>query len=260
MATDQQAVVSFDTVPDPGTEPATEPVITPQEPLAQPADNSELPEKFRGQSVQQVAKAYSELESLAAKHAGRIGQLEQLIKELQQSQPAAQASVTSDDILDDPAAAIRSQVAREVEPLRQQVAATAEQQFQSTLDAQRPGWREVVSDPRWGEWIAASPVRRAGAQLADRLDVTAAVELIDQYAAADQPNPQAIETARVDAVNEFKRARGVISESASAYRPGPGTIKRSEIQTLAETRPAEFLRRKGEFEAAYRNGLVIEDL
>jgi len=206
-------------------------------------EEEKVPERFKGKSAEEIARAYAELEQLNSRHANELGELRKTVSQLLElqnkpSEPAepAKKPVTVDDLYENADDSIRRVVREEsqsrIEDLekklqdaeRKATLAEARQAFES----KHPDWRTTLKDPAFVEWIKASPYRVRQAQVADQGDYDAADELFSTYAEISGVKEQAQQkSSRREAVKQASL------ESSGGSAPTPAEkYSRSKLEGL----------------------------
>ena len=242
--------------------PVAKPEASQSAPEKDNASEFTMPEKFKDKSIEDVVKAYQNVEQALGNKSNEVGELRKLTDQylLNQAQPQGQQSVDQadinevgfDDFVDNPAAAVDK--ALETNPrlqkLEQGLEADAAERSRKDLLSRHPDADEVVASPEFQEWIREQPIR--GRMLMDshaNRDVEAASGLLDMYkttAAAATEN--AIEERDAIAKGDLKKASVVKGGVANTKKP---VYSRAELIQLKITNPTAYAARSEEFNLAY---------
>ena len=229
---------------------------------AEPQDD--LPDKYRGKSVQDIVRMHQEAEKLLGKQSSEVGELRKVVDsyiqtQLSQQQQAPQKSEDDDyDFFTDPDKAVSRAIEnhpkiKEAEQYTQQYKkATALSQLQS----KHPDMQQILQDNRFAEWIQGSKIRtQLFVQADQQYDYEAADELFtlwkDRQATVKQ-TAQAEKAGRKEAVKAANtgNARGnPDSQSRKIYR-------RADIIKLMKTDPDRYQSLSDEIMKAYQEGRV----
>ena len=229
---------------------------------AEPQDD--LPDKYRGKSVQDIVRMHQEAEKLLGKQSSEVGELRKVVDsyiqtQLSQQQQAPQKSEDEDyDFFTDPDKAVSRAIEnhpkiKEAEQYTQQYKkATALSQLQS----KHPDMQQILQDNRFAEWIQGSKIRtQLFVQADQQYDYEAADELFtlwkDRQATVKQ-TAQAEKAGRKEAVKAANtgNARGnPDSQSRKIYR-------RADIIKLMKTDPDRYQSLSDEIMKAYQEGRV----
>jgi len=255
--------------------PEEEPIETTQELTNNSIENPEeeqpqepefdLPEKYRGKSVEELVQMHQELEKFSGKQSTEVGELRRLVDEHIQTQlstqQAPQQQQQEDDDVDffvDPQSAVNRAISnhpkiREAEAYTQQA---RQQATLSQLKSNHPDMESILQDPKFAEWIKGSKVRTQLFVQADQgYDYDAAHELFSLWKERNQVVQQ---TANVE-----KQARKNTLKSAStgnARGTAEGSRKkvyrRADIIKLMRTDPERYQSLSDELLKAYAEGRV----
>lgn len=207
---------------------------------AQERDADEgVPERFKGKSKAEIAKAWEEADRALARQGNELGSLrksvEDLSTELRQSREAPRPEktpVTLDDIYDNADGTLRRVIKEESDSriealekdLQQTRLALQVADARRTFEAAHPDYKEVIGDPEFMEWVKASTVRTQLAVVADQGNFDAANELFSTYKALKEAKVQRSAPRSTD-------ARKVSLERSGGATPAPEkTFSRSELQ------------------------------
>lgn len=162
------------------------------------ADDSNVPEKYRGKSVEDVIKMHQNSESRLGQLQNEVGQLRGLVSDLSMLQrepapttePEEDLDLSGDDLLRDPAKAIQQVVQRELKPLKEARDHESSQSIidKATNDLMRdfPDMESIVMQPEFAKFVDRTPSRqrlRDVAATGQGLDaVNAARTLLEDYA------------------------------------------------------------------------------
>ena len=240
-------------------------VETPEE--EQPQQEPELPEKYRGKSVEELVQMHQELEKFSGKQSTEVGELRKLVDDHIQTQliaqqaPQQQQQFDDEDDVDffvDPKTAVSRAIDNHPKILEAQ-AYTEQAKKQATLaqlQQNHPDMEAVLQDPKFAEWIKGSKVRTQLFVQADQgYDYDAANELFSLWKEKNQvvqQTAQAEKAARKSAVKSANtgNARGTAEGSRrKVYR-------RADIIKLMRTDPERYQSMSDELLKAYAEGRV----
>jgi hypothetical protein len=225
----------------------------------------DIPDKYRGKSVQDIVRMHQEAEKLLGKQSSEVGELRKVVDsyiqtQLSQQQYAPQQPEQDDDydFFTDPDKAVSKAIEnhpkiKEAEQYTQQYKkATALNQLQ----AKHPDMQQILQDNRFAEWIQGSKIRtQLFVQADQQYDYEAADELFtlwkDRQATVKQ-TAQAEKAGRKEAVKAANtgNARGnPDSQSRKIYR-------RADIIKLMKTDPDRYQSLSDEIMKAYQEGRV----
>lgn len=198
--------------PDPATEPGNldqleaelsaavtsrqEPNSTPQDPpsTSQVHNTPEVPEKYKGKSVEEIIEMHKNLESAYGRMANDLGQQRSLTdrlldlkrtEDLQSNSPQPLPEVTTDDILDKPGDIINQVVevklAEKENQLNSRLSQIETSMAQQACMSHHPDLDQVTQAPEFAEWLSRSPLRQQAANQAANGDWAEADALLTDY-------------------------------------------------------------------------------
>ena len=156
---------------------------------ARPKPASELPEKYRGKSIEEVAQMHSEVEKRLSVQGQEIGQVRKLADELmRQNLESKQQSIKQIepevDFFENPQAAIQKAVDNhpDVQSSKLAFANMQKMQIKQQLASTHPDFDEIAKDQNFADWVKSSPVRIKLFEAADAgYDFDSANELLSTY-------------------------------------------------------------------------------
>lgn len=223
---------------------------------------SELPDRYRGKSIEDVVKMHQEAEKVIGRQAQEVGEVRKLADELikqnlgAKSQPIEKQEPEV-DFFEDPQKAIQKTVETHPDILaaRQATMELKRMQTQQRIAQTHPDYAQIGSDPDFANWVKSSPVRISLYARADaEFDFDAANELLSTYKevrgikqkqtqqVADAERKQTMKAAQVD-------SGGTGESSKRVYR-------RADLIRLKMTDPSRYDAMSDEIMAAYREGRV----
>ena len=238
-------------------------VETPEE--EQPQQEPELPEKYRGKSVEDLVQMHQELEKFSGKQSTEVGELRRLVDDHIQTQLVAQQAPQQqqqqDDDVDffvDPKTAVSRAIDNHPKILEAQ-AYTEQAKKQATLaqlQQRHPEMESVLQDPKFAEWIKGSKVRTQLFVQADQgYDYDAANELFSLWKEKNQVVQQTAQAEKAARKSAVKSAN-----TGNARGTGEGSRKkvyrRADIIKLMRTDPERYQSLSDELLKAYAEGRV----
>ena len=240
-------------------------VETPEE--EQPQQEPELPEKYRGKSVEDLVQMHQELEKFSGKQSTEVGELRRLVDDhiqtqlVEQQAPQQQQQLDDEDDVDffvDPKTAVSRAIDNHPK-IREAQAYTELAKKQSTLaqlQQHHPDMETVLQDPKFAEWIKGSKVRTQLFVQADQgYDYDAANELFSLWKEKNQVVQQTAQAERVARKSAVKSAN-----TGNARGTGEGSRKkvyrRADIIKLMRTDPERYQSLSDELLKAYAEGRV----
>lgn len=255
----------------PQPEQPPEPQPTAEQPAAE-----DLPEKFRGKSPADIAKAYQELETRLGRQANEIGELRKTHDEfirsalarVNQPEPPKQEQDDDSEFFVNPRAAIKKLLQEDevIKELRAHKAETQQERAVRVFREKHPDAKEIAADPQFQEWVMKSPVRQAMLVHADRnFDAAAGDELFSTWkelkaargAGAPPPAADTADAARQQARDTQLKA-GVMPTGSAAPDTSDGkkVYRRSDLVRMMISDPERYASMGDEILSAYAEGRV----
>ena len=248
-----------------------DPIENPE--MEQPQED-DIPEKYRGKSVQDLVQMHQELERFSGKQSSEVGETRKEVSELrelvdsyiqtelstkQAPQPQQDDGDKDDvDFFVDPQSAVNRAIdnhpkIREAEAYTQQY---KQQAALSQLKSSHPDMESILQDPKFAEWIKGSKVRtQLFVQADQQYDYDAADELFNLWKEKNQvvqQTAQAEKMARQNAVKSAStgNARGSVEGSRKKV------YRRADIIKLMKSDPDRYNSLSDEILKAYAEGRV----
>lgn len=263
----QEEEVEFNDVKELGQEEQQEPQA--EKPAVEEKPEVAIPDKYQGKSVEDIVKMHQEAEKLIGKQAQEVGEVRRLADELLKRQLEEKKAVetpqeedTEVDYFSDPVSAVNQAVEKHpaIAEARQQAQSMKQQQVTQRLMEQFPNFNEVTQDPKFFEWIKASPVRtRLFTEAHSQFDYESAVELLSTWNMMNPSQPQ--ETSSPELVAESKKGtqQSLKTAAVNTGSPAPSsrkTYRRADLINLRLRDPARYEAMQDEILAAYAEGRV----
>ena len=224
----------------------------------------ELPNKFKGKSMEDIVSSYENLEKELGRKGQEIGELRRLTdgilqQQLTTSQSGTEVQEEETDFFDDPDKAVNKAIEshpkfREFEEQQKvQVAQATTQQLQN----EHPDYIEVVSDPKFQEWVQKSPVRTQLYVSAHNYDIDSARELIGNWKERSLiSNTSEAEANKATKRDQALKAGRGVSRTSSESTAGKKIYRRADLIRLRTQQPERYEALQPEILAAYSDGRV----
>jgi hypothetical protein len=239
-----------------------------EEPAVEEKPEVVIPDKYQGKSVEDIVKMHQEAEKLIGKQAQEVGEVRRLADELLKRQLQEKQAVetpqedTEVDYFSDPVSAVNQAVEKHpaIAEARQQAQSMKQQQVTQLLNQQFPNFNEITQDPKFFEWVKASPVRtRLFTEAHSQFDYESAAELLSTWNMINPSQPK--QTSSPELVAESKRgtANDLRTAAVNTGSPAPSsrkTYRRADLINLRLRDPARYEAMSDEIMAAYAEGRV----
>lgn len=220
----------------------------------------ELPEKYKGKSLQDVVKMHQEAEKAMGRQSSEVGELRKVVDDyisstIQPNEDSTQQQQYDEvDFYTDPQSAVDQAIARhpKIKAAEEVTQAFAKQNAMAQLQANHPDMQQILSDDKFAEWIKGSKIRTQLFVQADQgYDAEAANELFTLWKERKGAINQAVEAEKAGRQQAVKNgatgnARGnPDSQSSKKY------YRRAEIINLMKNDPDRYMALQDDIMRAY---------
>ena len=232
--------------------------------VAQEEPQQDIPEKYRGKSMEEIVKMHQEAEKLLGKQSSEVGQLRGVVDEYIQAQLSNQQAPVQQQVEDDVDFFVDPEkaVARAIEnhpKIKEAEAYTAQNKRQmalSQLQSKHPEMQEILNDNSFAEWVKGSKIRTQLFVQADQAyDYDAADELFSLWKERAGVAKQTVAVEKQARKQQLKSAN-----TGNARGTGEGSRKkvyrRADIIKLMKTDPERYSALSEEIFQAYAEGRV----
>lgn len=238
----------------------TEEVVKQEEP--------EVPEKYKGKSLDEIIRMHQEAEKLIGRQAQEVGEVRKLAdsllkQQLEQKHDAQPVKTQEIDWYEDPAKAVKAEIENNpiLRELREQTAKQAQMVALQTIEKAHPDFMEVASSNEFAEWVQGSKVRMQLFAQANNYDVDSALELLSTYKSLKAVKQQQTKAAdeSLKKVEEENRAKTLKAAAVQQGGTGESTktiYRRADLIRLRMEDPARYEAMADEILAAYNEGRV----
>jgi hypothetical protein len=238
-----------------------------EEPIVEDKPEVVIPNKYQGKSVEDIVKMHQEAEKLIGKQAQEVGEVRRLADELLKRELSHKQAVEpqeeenlNEKYFEDPVSAVNQAVDKHpaIVEARQQATSYKQNQVSQRLAQEFPNFNEVTNDPRFFEWVKASPVRtRLFTEAHSQFDYESAVELLSTWNMLNPSKPQ--ETSGL--VTESKKGtqqslRAASVDTGSSAPSSRKTYRRADLINLRLRDPQRYEAMQDEILSAYAEGRV----
>ena len=228
-------------------------------------EESKVPDKYQGKSLEEVVQMHQEAEKLLGRQSSEVGELRKVVDDYISSQtptsaPQQQTVEPEDDIdyFTDPQAVVNRAIENhpKIREAEQYTAQYKKQSSLATLQTKHPDMQTILQDAKFAEWIKASKIRtQLFVQADQQYDADAADELFslwkERKTVAQQP-AQVEKQARKQQV----RAANTGNARGSAEGSRKKVYRRADIIKLMKNDPDRYQALSDEIMAAYAEGRV----
>lgn len=232
------------------------------------AQEPEVPEKYKGKSLEEIIRMHQEAEKLIGRQAQEVGETRKLVDQLIQQQinvpKGDQSEATQEiDFFEDPKKAINQAVENHpaFKTMQEQAEYARIQSSLAQIEKKHPDYLDIANSQEFADWVKASKVRLQLFAVAQNYDVDAADELLSTYKALKGVSKAKEQQAVEEVVNNEKQQRKQNLRAASVQTGGTGEspqkfFRRQDILRLMMTDRDRYLALEPEIRQAYAEGRV----
>lgn len=222
----------------------------------------DMPEKYRNKSVKDIVRMHQEAEKLAGRHSSEIGELRKIVDDFVVSQTELKKEtkkpVDEADFFTNPSEAVKAML--DNDPRLKQAEDLYRQNTRNTalnhLQKNHPDMSDILNNPKFGEWIQGSNIRKRLYEQADKsFDYEAADELFSLWKERTQVVNQTV-SAEKSKRNQQVKAAATGSSNGSANSSNRKVYRRADIIKLMRDDPNRYESLSDEIMRAYAEGRV----
>jgi hypothetical protein len=223
---------------------------------------SELPEKYRAKSLEEVVRMHQEAEKLIGKQAQEVGEVRKLADELlKQNLDSKQQHIKEEepevDFFENPQKAVQATIDRHPDVLaaRQAGQEFKRMQIQQKLVQDHPDYSQVVNDSEFQNWVKSSPIRLGLYAKADgEFDYDSANELLSTF--KQLRGIKAKESEQAGNAQRTKSMKAAQVDVGGSGESSKRVYRRADLIRLKMTDPARYETLSDEIMQAYSEGRV----
>ena len=223
---------------------------------------SELPEKYRAKSLEEVVRMHQEAEKLIGKQAQEVGEVRKLADELlKQNLDSKQQHIKEEepevDFFENPQKAVQATIDRHPDVLaaRQAGQEFKRMQIQQKLVQDHPDYSQVVNDSEFQSWVKSSPIRLGLYAKADgEFDYDSANELLSTF--KQLRGVKAKESEQAGNAQRTKSMKAAQVDVGGSGESSKRVYRRADLIRLKMTDPSRYEALSDEIMQAYSEGRV----
>mgnify|MGYP003639614460 FL=1 len=223
-----------------------------------------LPSKFKGKSVDDVVKSYTELEREFGRRNNEVGELRKLTDELlnlqlskEKANQEPEYELNIDSLLDNPNEAISKAVENhpKFKQFEEAQRTATISKAKATFTEKHPDYLELVSSEDFANWVQESTVRTKMFKEADKnYDYETGDELFSTYKALrGVANSNALDEKQAKATQAMKKGS---VERGSGQSTAKKVYRRTDLINLKISNPSKYAAMEPEIMKAYADGRV----
>lgn len=225
-----------------------------------PSEDDNLPEKYKGKSVAELARMHEEAQQALSRQGNEVGELRKVFDEYIQSTIQSQPEPVEEpiDFLLEPEKAVQRAIDNhpKIKQAEAVVGQVARQQNVARLQSDFPDLQATLGDSRFQEWVSKSQIRQGLYQKADKdFDYESAAELLNNWKDLNVAVERTKEVEKVAQKSEVRKANTGDTRSAPV-KARKKVYRRSDIINLMKTDPSRYEALQPEIMEAYKDGRV----
>jgi len=237
--------------------------VKPQEEVVQQQESQEddIPEKYRGKDVKEIIRMHAEAEKLIGRQGSEVGELRKVVDEFIKAQTSAKQQTQNEepeiDFFSDPTQAVAKAIENHPKIKQAEQAALQMRQAETInlLKQSHPDFMQVVEDPAFQNWVAASKIRTRLFAEANAYDYDSADELLSTWKERTKVAQATVAADKTDRQRQLKAASTVVAQG-NDEAPSRKIYRRADIIRLMQTDPDRYDSMQDEIMSAYREGRV----
>jgi hypothetical protein len=223
---------------------------------------SELPEKYRDKSLDDIVRMHQEAEKLIGKQAQEVGEVRKLADELIKQNLGSRQQQTRQeepevDFFENPQKAVQRTVDNHPDILaaRQVTLEMKRSQIQQRLAQEHPDFGDIAKDQDFANWVKSSPVRIKIFEQADSgYDFDSANELLSTYKQLRGVKNKQVSDAGEASRKQTLKAVGV--DTGGSGESSKKVYRRADLIRLKMQDPNRYEALSDEIMVAYQEGRV----
>jgi hypothetical protein len=223
---------------------------------------SDLPEKYRDKSLDDIVRMHQEAEKLIGKQAQEVGEVRKLADELIKQNLGSRQQQTRQeepevDFFENPQKAVQRTVDShpDIIAARQATLEMKRAQIQQRLAQEHPDFGDIAKDQDFANWVKSSPVRIKIFEQADAgYDYDSANELLSTYKQLRGVKNKQVSDAGEASRKQTLRAVGV--DTGGSGESSKKVYRRADLIRLKMQDPNRYEALSDEIMVAYQEGRV----
>jgi len=225
-------------------------------------DKSELPDKYRHKSLDEIVKMHQEAEKLIGKQAQEVGEVRKLADELIKQNLSSKQQQTKIeepevDFFENPQKAVQKTVDShpDIIAARQAMLEMKRAQIQQKLAQEHPDFGEIAKNEDFANWVKSSPVRIDLFKRADaEFDYDSANELLSTY--KELRSVKQKQTSDAGEATRKQNLRAVGVDVGGSGESSKRVYRRADLIRLKMQDPNRYEALSDEIMQAYQEGRV----
>lgn len=220
---------------------------------------TEVPEKFRGKTLEQLAKTITDQEKFIGRQSSEIGEVRKLADELLKSQFSNVPKVEPKqevDFFENPQEAIRNAIENNPHVIAagQNALRSNQQMAKQEFNRMHPDANSILSDPDFMEYVKSSSIRQEMYRRADQYDVESANELFGNFKTLK--STRQVQSNEIEQAERTRSIKSVSVDSGGSGEVGKKIYSGAALRLLQMRDRTKYDAMQDEILAAYRENRV----
>jgi hypothetical protein len=235
--------------------------LKPEPVQQQTEEDDDLPEKYRGKDLKEIARMHQEAEKLIGRQGSEVGELRRIVDDFIKAQASSkqqpQEPVEEVDFFADPEKAVSKAIENHPK-IKQAEQAALQMKIAETvnmLKQKHPDFMDIAESSPFQEWVKASKVRVQLFAAANNYDYDAADELLTVWKERKQVADATMKAEKQDRDRLLKSATATAAKGSEEVA-SKKIYRRADIIKLMQTDPDRYDAMQPEIMAAYQEGRV----
>lgn len=231
----------------------------------------EVPEKYKGKSLDEIVRMHQEAEKLIGRQAQEVGEVRKLADSLLKQQLEAKHDKQPEpaqeiDWFEDPQKAVHQAIESNpvLKQLQEQQAIQAQRVALEAIEKSHPDFVSVAQSEDFQQWVGESKVRQRLYNDANNYDVDSALELLNNYKSLRGLRQQKEETSKAadealkktDSEGRSKALKAAAVQQGGTGETGKPVYRRADLIRLRMQDPSRYESMADEILNAYAEGRV----
>jgi len=226
-------------------------------------ESFELPDKYKDKPVEELVRMHQEAEKLLGRQGTEVGELRRAVDDLLKTKldefkggNEVEDQEEDFDFYENPKEAVNRTLEKSetIQQMKQMLAQQQQAEVLKMIENKYPDYRDTIQNENFVEWIKASKVRTELLQRADKYDLDAALELLENW----KELKGTVE--KVKGVNEkdrkLQRKAASTGGGGSSEPVSRKIYRRTDLVNLMRTNPRKYMASVEEYDRAYAEGRV----
>jgi len=218
----------------------------------------DFPDKYKGKSLEEVVRMHQEAERLVGRQSSEVGELRKAVDDLlkvkldeSKSGKEVEDQEEDFDFYENPKEAVNRSVENSatIKQMKELLAKQHQAEILKTLETKHPDFMEIAQSANFIDWVSKSQVRTELLQRADKYDLNAAMELLDNWKEIKGAVEKANSVNQED--RKLQRKAASTGGRGSSEPVSRKVYRRTDLVNLMKNNPQKYMANIDEYQKAY---------